>query len=151
MSALVKLWGLLEQVSSFEFSSLPGKGSKTGWQGNGAGALIHETVDNNSCFILEKGTFSIEGGKALEMSNEWLWENKEGVIRLSHVRRGRSYPVMLFELRASDESGSQVVSTPHRCGRDIYKATVVLEANGFDMSWSITGPKKEENLFYRYR
>ena len=86
----------------------------------------------------------------MEINNEWLWQRSQQALVLSHVRRGRDCPVLLFELEASEKPSSLVTASPHLCGQDVYNAGATLNASGFAINWSIQGPKKDEKLAYSY-
>ncbi len=151
MEVQERFWQELEKVKFFRFLSSPGVHSKTGWEGRGKGQALHELLDEDACYIKEEGFFVLPGGKRLEMHNEWLWKKEGESIALSHVRRGRDNPVLLFVLERSLDCEWKMISNPHICGEDIYKATVVVKIDGFDISWSVSGPKKDEVLSYIYR
>jgi hypothetical protein len=50
----------------------------------------------------------------------------------------------------SNADGLWKSAQDHVCINDLYSGELRESANGFELTWHITGPKKDEHLFYRY-
>ncbi len=89
-------------------------------------------------------------GTPVAFRNIYLWVHHGDRLSLWHERFGRDAAVWLFDLTASAPSELATVDA-HVCGDDRYAARVSLTEDGFDLRWSIIGPRKDETLAYRYR
>ena len=54
-------------------------------------------------------------------------------------------PVFLLDLAPTGETAFESVS-PHRCGADIYTATVTFREDAVELCWHVRGPKKDANV-----
>ena len=70
-------------------------------------------------------------------------------LSLWHERFGRGAAVWLFDLAASAPDTLATIEA-HQCGADLYNARLALTPAGFDLRWTITGPRKHETLAYAY-
>jgi len=149
------LWKHLRGISRFEYTSKPGDKSLMSWAGSGRGEVIVTELDNELYFT-ESGRFTLAGSdQALEMQNEFIWQRlSETELRLEHSRFGRDKRVHLFDMEpvngfATTNEWRSI--TPHLCGDDIYSGHLQVIGERVHFSWSIVGPKKDENLFYIYQ
>lgn len=142
-----QLWAKLQSVAAFSYSSEPGPRSRTGWRGQGQGQVRVEHVSADELHFVEQGEFSLQGGQTIDMHNRFIWRRTGAGIELSHGRRGE--PVFLFRLIATAE-GEWQSAQDHLCINDLYSGTLTENARGFALSWQISGPKKDEHLFYQY-
>lgn len=84
------------------------------------------------------------------MRNVYRWDCGEERISLYHERRGPNSAVVLFDLVAEDDI-TLVNAAVHQCVDDAYSARLTLCEDGFELVWRIVGPRKDENIAYRYR
>lgn len=142
------LWHFLGQVQCLSFvarSELP-----VGWNGHGSGSVVVEQPADDILIFHESGIWQPQGGGEIDFSNifRWLRLGPE-VIRLEHLRYGPEQPVYLFDLAVQDDGEWKSVE-PHLCREDVYEAHLWLYEPSILMTWSITGPKKQETLEYSY-
>ncbi|MAD45581.1 MAG: hypothetical protein CMI02_03015 [Oceanospirillaceae bacterium] len=142
-----QLWQRLQTVVEFSYSSEPGPASMSGWQGQGAGQVEVQVTGDDEIRFIEQGEFTLAGNTPLAMYNTYIWQQTPTGIRLSHGRRGE--PVFLFEL--IPQSHGWRSAEAHVCIDDLYAGELQETADGFDLCWTIRGPKKDEYLYYRYR
>ena len=136
----------LRAIRTFHYEATPLPGSMTAWNGSAAG-LVQVREAPNGLHFEEKGTFTPAGGSPIQISNHYLWLSADERLRLFHLRH--SSPVFLVELE--EGSGGQWYSlAAHACGRDLYELTLEFAEHSVSARWHITGPKKNEQLDYRY-
>jgi hypothetical protein len=97
----------------------------------------------------ETGTWQPQGGSTLPFRNVFRWMQKGAVLQLEHLRFGPDAPVFLFDLTPHAE-GNWRAAVPHLCRADQYDAHLTVQPGGIDLSWHITGPKKQERIAYQY-
>lgn len=146
-AAIHSLWACLPRIRQFAFRASNGPGSATDWNGRGEGRVQVTPWQDGWCFE-EAGHYVTPQGQRLAMRNRYGWQRGEGGIRLCHLRYAS--PVPLFELRPVTMDIWQS-SEPHLCGADRYQARLLCRDDGFDLSWQIQGPRKNEQLAYCYR
>lgn len=148
--AIIRTWQRLPGLRSLSFTAEPGPASQTGWRGTGTAGITAERTGDD-WRLIERGRFLPAGAaRDVAMHNIYRWQRVDNRLRLYHERFGTDAAVFLFELVA-DSAARLVCRQPHRCGADIYHGTLLLSESGFDLDWSITGPRKDEQLRYRYR
>lgn len=151
MTAIIDRLALLTKTRRLEFSSHPGAASRSGWQGHGVGE-VRTTRDGMIVRFFESGRFYPTGqARAVAFSNIYRWEIVDDRLRLFHERRGSEQAVWLFDLLPQAGSTTLVEQAAHLCGEDCYSARLVPHDHGFDLTWRIRGPHKDEILRYRYR
>jgi len=132
------------------FSATPGPNSRTGWAGLGE-ADVRTSGDAGQLRLHEDGQFTPKAtGTPVAFRNIYRWVDRGDRLSLWHERFGRDAAVWLFDLAATAPNELTTVDA-HVCGDDRYAARLSLTADGFDLRWSITGPRKDETLAYRYR
>ncbi len=118
--------------------------------------MVAEHTDASVTFT-ETGHFRLAAGDRrppgapVAFRNVFRWTPYPGRIALSHERRGSEAAVWLFDLIAGETPDTLVSAAAHLCGEDRYQARLVLGEDGFELSWTIDGPRKQERLVYRYR
>lgn len=142
-----RLWRRLGTVTGFACTSKPGPASKTGWRGHGRGSVELIKKGDTELRFLERGTFEFGGSEAVEMYNTFIWQRRDDGLRLSHGRHAE--PVFLFDLEPAGD-GVWKSARAHVCADDLYFGILTETAAGIDLEWTITGPKKDEHLYYRY-
>ncbi|MGC3873619.1 DUF6314 family protein [Halomonas sp. GXIMD04776] len=152
--AILALRQRLLSTSRVYFGSQPQPGSRSGWAGRGNGTVVAEAHADISLTLTESGRFRLEGAaESIAFHNVFRWRFYQDRISLSHERRGPEAAVWLFDLVAADhEQSCDLISREaHLCGRDRYRARLTFMDQGFDLEWTIQGPRKDEHLHYRYR
>ncbi|WP_431025785.1 DUF6314 family protein [Halomonas sp. H5] len=154
MTAIIRLAECLTSIRRLAFISRPGPDSRSGWAGRARGEVRVEVsveAQDKTIRFFESGTFLLEGrATPVPFSNCYRWELGDTRIALFHERRGADQAVWLFALIAQGPA-SLVSAEAHLCGEDRYRARLSLVDEGFDLSWTIQGPRKDESLSYRYR
>ncbi len=145
------LWRALQSITQYSYESKPGTKSLMGWAGMGRGSVFLH-LEENTLFFTERGQFILAQNKhKVETNNEFIWQRlSDNRIRLLHSRFGRDKQVELFELIYDSKSKNWKSEKAHFCGDDIYSGKVVKSKQGIEFFWFIKGPRKQENLHYRY-
>lgn len=147
---IIRAWQRLSGLRSLSFEAQPGPASLTGWRGSGKAEIVAE-ADGDDWRLIERGRFSPAGTtRTVGFANVYRWVRADDRLRLYHERFGANAAVFLFELVAASDQ-RLVCQQPHLCGDDVYRGTLDLVDDGFDLDWSIAGPRKDEHLYYRYR
>lgn len=153
-AAILALRQRLLSTSTVYFSSQPLAGSRSGWAGRGNGTVKVETHADTSLTFTEWGRFRLEGAtESIAFRNVFRWTPRADAIALSHERRGVEAAVQLFELipTGPGDAADWVAREAHQCAADRYRVRLTPAEAGFDLAWSIEGPRKSERLYYRYR
>ena len=140
-------------MTHYEYESIPGSGSQMGWAGIGRGQVSASTQSTPSVlYFKEQGEFThAQSGQTLETQNEFVWEQISATcIRLSHSRFGRDRRVELFDLLYHSEADEWISKEAHVCGDDLYSGKAAWNNDTICFEWSISGPRKQENLYYKY-
>lgn len=155
MTAIIRLQALLPTIRWLDFSSRSGSGSQCAWSGEGQGSVAVVTCADASVLFSETGHFRLDApeANAVPFRNVFRWTLGREHIALSHERRGADAAAWLFDLIAAPagESADLISRDAHLCGDDRYRARLTFVDDGFDLEWTISGPKKDERLCYRYR
>ncbi len=140
-------------IQRFYFLSAPEDGSKTDWAGRGEGSVRIEH-DGDIVRFYESGHFALQSAQpsqTIPFSNVYRWSFFADRVSLHHERRGADAAVWLFDLVTSDNDGDVLISDQaHVCVDDLYAARLTIDSDGFHLDWTITGPRKNERLHYRY-
>ncbi|MFC0339003.1 hypothetical protein SAMN05421848_0527 [Kushneria avicenniae] len=131
------------------FTATPGAGSSSDWAGSGTGE-VRVSDDYPTLRFHETGRFTHANGRVLPFSNVYRFEIVEDRVELYHERRGPQGAVFLFPLVVTGEHRLKSLS-PHLCVRDLYSGELVMTDNGFDLTWTVEGPRKQEHIHYCYR
>jgi hypothetical protein len=123
--------------------------ANTGWNGSGRGTVQVEVA---TLVFREQGSWIPSGGREVSFKNVFRWTaDPEGqFIRLEHLRFGPGNPVYLFDL-VPVLAHVLVSAEPHVCREDLYSARMEFDRAGVHLTWTITGPKKDERVTYLYR
>lgn len=142
----------LRRLQTLSFSAHSAKA--TGWNGQGQGAVSIEGPSPDVILFRESGHWHPTGREALpplQFRNVYRWTLVDDqTVRLEHLRLGPEQPVFLVDLQAAAPHKWNTVE-PHQCSADRYALQVLVHADGLEMHWSITGPKKDEHIVYVYR
>ena len=145
-------WERLAIIRELWFEARPLSATASGWSGRGEGTVEVERIDPGTLIFHERGVWKPDVGREMPFRNVFRWTvAPEGDhLRLEHLRFGVESPVFLFDL-VPVAVGVLESSGPHACGRDRYSARMVYDQEAIRVNWTITGPKKDESLAYRYR
>lgn len=152
----------LSSTASVSFYARPGSRSQSGWSGEGRGKVEVATPHDGSLTFTETGQFqlAVPAGSAgtaalrtVSFRNVFRWVIGDSHVSLFHERRGSGAAVWLFDLVADRgiDTADLISRQAHRCVNDRYHARLRLRKDGFDLAWTITGPKKDEHVAYQYR
>ncbi|MFH1299763.1 MAG: DUF6314 family protein [Planctomycetota bacterium] len=144
------LWSRLTQVESLQFVA-QSFDSGSGWNGTGTGSVAVEAVDPSTLLFQESGRWSPTEGTELQFTNVFRWTSlpDQTLIRLEHLRFGKTHPVYLFELQQTAETRWESVE-PHVCSNDLYSATLECEHDRLHLDWTVKGATKNECIGYVY-
>lgn len=155
MTAIIRLGKEIDTISQMEFTASSLSGSKTDWNGGGSGRVkVLTALDSGRRIVRleETGELRVGAGRSVPFHNTYRLTWYADYIRLHHERFGSEHAVWLFDLIEDPKHSDGLISqAPHPCGDDRYSARLVLDDEGFSMSWKIEGPRKNEHLHYRYR
>ncbi|GAD90445.1 hypothetical protein VHA01S_043_00390 [Vibrio halioticoli NBRC 102217] len=146
------LWQELQKINHYHYQSQPGANSVMGWAGAGSGDVTCELEDQQTLYFKEAGQFTLQqNGYTVDTQNEFIWQRlNEHQIKLLHSRFGRNNAVELFVLSYHAQTQQWISDAAHVCADDLYSGTVQWQDEAVEFSWTITGPRKQENLHYRY-
>jgi hypothetical protein len=149
--AVEEAWSRLRTARELSFEARSRSTPNTGWNGRGEGTVQVEQAEALATIFYEKGSWTPEIGRPVPFSNvfRWMLDPEGSFIRLEHLRFGVDHPVYLFDLVPADER-TLVSSEPHVCREDLYAARMEFEQQVIRLSWTITGPKKNESIGYSY-
>ena len=144
------LFTYLININNFKFKATAGKKYLTNWNGTGQGKVITQIKDNK-LFFREEGCFKLDNNsKTTKIFNEYIWTQlSKNKLRLSNSRFGYNNEVILFELEPITNTQWTSIE-PHICGKDLYSAKLVIEKNHINLTWNISGSKKDEIIEYIY-
>ncbi len=145
----------LSSISRVSFRSRSGPRSQCGWSGAGEGTVAVDIGADDGVRLVESGHFQLDAGaaRAVPFRNVFRFTFDATQVALSHERRGAEAGVWLFDLVAAPAgmNADLVSREAHLCVADRYRAQLRFVADGFDLEWTISGPRKDEHLRYRYR
>jgi hypothetical protein len=145
------LWNSLQRITHYEYESTPGSKSVMGWEGHGSGSVTIDP-DGSLLYFKETGRFTLTGnGYQMRTQNEFIWEQLSDTrIKLRHSRLGRDNQVELFDLVYNRPADQWLSESAHVCGEDLYSGKAESIADQIHFLWTISGPRKQENLHYCY-
>jgi hypothetical protein len=146
-----EVWERLGNIRELRFEARPHSSTNSGWSGTGHGTVEVERTAPLTLVFHERGVWTPEAGRQMPFRNVFRWTaTLDGDrIRLEHLRFGAESPVFLFDL-VPIAQGVLEADQPHACSDDRYSARLVLVAETIQLSWAITGPKKDEAITYLY-
>lgn len=151
-STLSIFWQRLAAIRELRFEARSGQG-EGGWNGEGQGSVVVETVDDDTMLFHEEGHWTTDAGKGIRFTNVYRWTvlPSTDTLRLEHLRFGPKQPVYLFDLKQTEHDHDTWQSIdPHVCREDSYTAELKFGADGITLHWTIVGPKKNESVCYFY-
>jgi hypothetical protein len=149
MSEAERLIDRLRSIGHLEFEATSAVAS--GWNGTGRGVVETEAFTPGVLLFRESGEWIPRGAaRPIRFNNIYRWQRlDDDTLRLEHLRFGADRAVHLFDLACSTRAHWQSRS-PHVCGDDRYSATLDLGDAALELRWSIVGPRKHEDIRYRY-
>lgn len=151
LTDIIRVTQRLASIARVSFDSRSGELSRCAWSGSGKGRVT-VSRDPDGLRFYERGHFQLDQSDTeMAFSNVYRWALHEDRIGLYHERRGKAHAVWLFDLVVSAEDDVLVARDAHLCGDDRYSARLALRDDGIDLDWRISGPRKDEWLYYRYR
>ena len=142
-------WNRLPQISTLRFEAY--SSNNTGWNGTGTGSVQIKQIDAETLAFTESGTWKSESGQQFKFNNVFRWTliDSGNSIRLEHLRFGAENPVYLFDLATADGQTWHSID-PHVCRDDLYTAILDVTPDHLELRWTVTGPKKNEDIHYWY-
>jgi hypothetical protein len=134
-------WQRLEKTNHLEFTAKTELGLKTGR------ADVAVTSSSSSLIFEERGVWI--PGSAFSNCFRWTLDAQQGLISLEHMRYGPDRPVFLFQL-APTRAGVLESVDSHLCASDTYLGNIIWNQRTIDFHWRIIGPRKNDELIYRY-
>lgn len=147
MNFTASLWPRLLRVHSLRFESQSRTG--TGWNGVGEGRVEVEVPREEVLIWRESGTWRQNGGRDIRFFNTFRWTRQGNKVSLEHLRFGENQPVFLFQLMPLDDGSWRDVE-PHPCRQDHYSASLLIEEGALNLSWTVSGPTRDESINYVY-
>ena len=143
---LTDAWERLCAVRSLRFSARSNDRT-SGWNGTGTGTVEVAVTSNSTITFTERGTWTRDCARQFDFHNiyRWRFDWDADAIRLEHLRHDPNRPVFLLDLAPTDGTTFESVSH-HRCGADLYTATVRFGNGGVDLRWYVRGPKKDAEI-----
>ncbi len=103
--------------------------------------------------VRETGTWAPVGGsgeRPTPYADALRWTlGDDGALVVEQVRRGDDRPVTLGHF-VPDGGGGLASRHPHRCGADRYRARLDPVDGGVVLTWSVSGPRKDQRLVRTY-
>jgi len=144
------LWLRLRQIQTCQFTSRSHSNPATHWTGAGAGVVSVESPTADTLIFRESGDWQpATVARSLRFRNTYRWTRHDTTIQLEHLRFGDQNPVYLFDLAPAPD-GTWTSLTAHLCRQDHYTAQLVLECHRLVLTWTVTGPEKQDEIKYIY-
>lgn len=142
------LWERLRLVRSLHLVAR--SANSMGWNGHGSGVVAVVEPDGENLEFHESGTFEPDDGGRIAFRNVFHWrQTGPKTIRLQHLRHGPTDPVALIDLVA-EGTGTWSTVRSHHCRDDDYRARLYSQGPDIVLHWSVTGPRKQATIEYRY-
>ncbi|WP_189515105.1 DUF6314 family protein [Kushneria pakistanensis] len=149
LTTIIRLTECLKATRQLTFTATPGPRSSSDWAGQGNGEVL-VSDDYPVLRFHEQGHFTHANGRRMAFNNVYRFEVMEDRVELYHERRGPEDAVFLFPLIVVEEHRLKSLS-PHLCVRDLYSGELIMKDDGFDLTWTVNGPRKQEHIHYCYR
>jgi hypothetical protein len=142
----------LRTIRELTFEANSRSVTNTGWNGAGRGTVRVEEIETATILFHEMGSWTTEQGREITFNNIFRWtiDPIGNLIRLEHLRFGAGNPVYLFDLIPASEDVLES-GEPHVCRNDLYSARMECDQSAIHVSWTISGPGKDERIAYSYR
>lgn len=150
IDSLLAVWGRLQAVRTV---TLLVREADTGVaRAQGTGSVVCQTTGGSELVIRERGRWAGPRGSGAHFTDalRWTLDTDMMMLRLEHVRRGPDEPVALLEL-VQDGYGHLTAVAPYLCGEDRYEGSVRVAEDVVEVTWKVTGPRKNQEILRRYR
>lgn len=146
---LQAFWEQLGRTRRLSFSAKTRQGEPT--IRIGKAEVNVEMSQPNVLVFHEKGFWLVNEFPDTGFNNvfRWTYDPHRILIALEHLRYGIKHPVFLFHLTPT-ASGRLESIDPHLCSEDTYMGNIAWKQGRIDFQWRIIGPKKNDDLIYRY-
>ena len=116
-----------------------------GWAGAGEGG-VSAACDGAVLVVSESGTWAPEGGRPMRWTARSRWRTEGAALAVAHDRQGVPASAVL------DGDGRQwTARTPHLCAPDAYSVALAVMPDEIVVTWTVTGPRKDDRIVTRYR
>lgn len=143
---LLAFWDQLKLVKKLHFVAKSRQTFNTVHK-TGKGEVSITSENSTTLLLQEKGLWQDE--TAFSNILRWTLDLDAKLISLEHLRYGPSNPVLLFHLTPTKPNLLESVDA-HLCGNDTYLGSIQWDRKAIHFRWKILGPKKTEDLTYRY-
>lgn len=117
----------------------------TGWTGQGEGA-VETRRQRGAVVVTESGTWAPEGGRPMRWTARSRWRADGDALAVEHYRQGVPASATL------DPAGRQWrARAPHPCPPDAYDVALAVAPGEVVVTWTVTGPRKDDRIVTRYR
>lgn len=144
--ALIEFWEKLAEVRTLQCIAKSRHELKLG-----KAEVKISTPTSNTTVFQEKGYWMLDELPHTAFSNSFCWtlDLDQSLVTLEHLRYGHDQPVFLFHLTPSGSHSLESVDS-HLCKADTYLGNVNWNAQSIDFHWRIIGPRKNDELIYKY-
>lgn len=147
---LQAFWGRLAQVKKLSVSAKVKQEEESSIQMGKAEVQV--IASSPSVFLFkERGYWLADHFPGTEFSNAFRWtlDVSKILISVEHLRYGSERPVHLLQLTPSFQGCLESID-PHLCIEDHYMGNIAWSAKEICFHWRVIGPKKNDELIYRY-
>jgi hypothetical protein len=142
-------WERLAKTQTLLFSAKSKQGEQKTLQNGKAEVIV--SAGPSSVIFQEKGVWLVDElpGSAFSNSFRWTLNLSQSLISLEHLRYGPTRPVFLFHLAPTRPGVLESVDS-HLCAEDTYLGNIIWTPKAIQFHWRIIGPRKNDELIYRY-
>lgn len=141
-------WERLANTETLLFSAKTRQGAMVLQNGK---AEVKVTASSSTLIFEEKGVWLVDElpGSSFTNSFRWTFDFSQSLISLEHLRYGPNRPVFLFHLAPTRPGVFESVDS-HLCGEDTYLGNLIWNHKMVQFHWRVIGPRKNDELIYRY-
>ncbi len=137
------IWEKLQKIKHIKTTMQFIAGGKSGIL-NGT---VQLTLNGNSIIFDENSSW--DDNSKIKTSNKMQWNIKNDMLLLSHLRSKKTEVLATFQIIESNNQ-YKTVSANYKCINDIYIPQLSLENKLIQLTWIISGPKKNGKIIYLY-
>lgn len=143
------LWERLSKSQTLVFSAKTRQGEQKKVQSGKAEVSVIQAP--STLIYQEKGYWLNDDLPGTVFTNAFRWslDQSQSLISLEHLRYGLNRPVFLFHL-APVRAGIFESVDSHLCLEDTYLGSLIWNEKSIHFHWRIIGPRKNDELIYRY-
>ncbi|MDX8431404.1 MAG: DUF6314 family protein [Candidatus Algichlamydia australiensis] len=112
-------------------------------------AEVTSTLSKSHTLIFRESGKWLNPPANFHNSFRWTLDLKNTLITLEHLRYGENRPTFLFHL-SPVRAGKLESVDAHLCGEDTYLGSLSWSLEEMIFHWRVIGPKKNQELLYRY-